>query len=163
MTDQAPAIFQAIEGSGIGAAIRQSTWAYMAANVGHILALFVFAGAIAVMDLRLAGAFAATSPSYVLRTARRVAMIAFLGLIVTGATLFTAEASHVILNPIFQIKLGLIALGLINIAAFEYFTAPKVRDLPPLTRLPGAARAAGIFSIGVWLCVAACGRLIAYF
>ena len=55
MTDAAPAIFVALEASSIGAAIRQSTWLYMAANVGHILSLTVFAGAIAVMDLRMAG------------------------------------------------------------------------------------------------------------
>ena len=62
MLDSAPGLFVALEGSGVGQAIRQSTWIYMAANVGHILALVVFAGAVAVLDLRMAGAFAATSP-----------------------------------------------------------------------------------------------------
>lgn len=162
MTDAAPAIFVALESSGIGAAIRQSTWIYMAANVGHIVALVVFAGAVAVMDLRMAGAFAATSPGYVLASARRVAIIAFLGLAATGAILFTAEASHVIMNTVFQLKLALIALALLNIAWFEYFTAPKVKMLPPLTPLPSAARMAGIISICLWIAVAAAGRTIAY-
>lgn len=163
MTDAAPAIFVVLEGSGLGAAIRQSTWAYMAANVGHIVALVVFAGAIAVMDLRLTGAFAATSPGYVLRMARRVVIIAFIGLALTGSVLFTAEASHVVMNPIFQIKVALIGLGLLNVALFEYLVAPKVRDLPPLTPLPLAAKRAGITSIAIWIAVAACGRSIAYF
>ena len=163
MNEAAPAIFVALEDSALGHAIRQSTWAYMAANVGHIVSLMMFAGAVAVMDLRMAGAFAATSPGYVLGAARRVAVIAFIGLALTGATLFTAEASHVILNPVFQIKLGLIGLGLLNIALFEYFTAPKVKDLPPLTPLPGSARAAGMLSIATWIAVAICGRSIAYF
>ena len=144
MTDAAPAVFVALEASSLGNAIRQSTWIYMAANIGHIVSLFVFAGAIAVMDLRMAGALAATSPGYILKTFRTVAIIAFCGLLLTGSILFTAEASHVITNPVFQFKLGLIALGLINIAAFEYFTAPKVRDLPPLKALPPAAWFAGI-------------------
>ena len=163
MTDAAPAIFVALEASSLGAAIRQSTWAYMTANVGHIVFLVIFAGAVAVMDLRMAGAFAATSPGYVLRTARKVVIIAFLGMVLTGATLFTAEASHVITNPVFLIKVGLIALGLLNVALFEIFTAPKVRDLPPLTPLPEAARTAGILSLVIWIAVAACGRTIAYF
>ncbi|MDQ2955015.1 MAG: hypothetical protein M3R18_08805 [Pseudomonadota bacterium] len=163
MNEAAPAIFVALEDSALGHAIRQSTWAYLAANVGHIVSLVVFAGAVAVMDLRLAGAFAATSPGFVLRAARRVAIIAFLGLAGTGALLFTAEASHVILNPVFQLKLGLIALGLANIALFEFFAAPKIKDLPPLTPLPGSARAAGMLSIAVWIAVAICGRSIAYF
>ncbi len=163
MNEHAPAIFQALEASSLGAAIRQSTWLYMTANIGHILSLAIFAGAIAVMDLRMAGMFAATSPGYILKTFRRVAMIGFAGLFLTGATLFIAEASHVILNPVFQFKLALIALGLLNIAWFEYFTAPKLRKLKPLKPLPQEARTAGLVSIAIWLLVAACGRTIAYF
>jgi hypothetical protein len=163
MNEAAPAIFVALEGSALGIAIRQSTWAYMAANVGHILSLMVFAGAVAVLDLRLVGAFAATSPAKVITAARRSTVIGIIGLVATGAVLFTAEASHVILNPVFQFKLGLIALGLINVGLFEYFTAPKVRDLPPLVPMPFAARAAGMISLATWFTVAAFGRSIAYF
>lgn len=163
MLDSAPGIFVALEGSGVAQAIRQSPWIYMAANVGHIVSLVVFAGAVAVLDLRMAGAFAATSPGYVLSRARRVTMLAFLGLVATGAVLFTAEASHVIMNGVFQLKLALIALGLLNVMLFEFFTAPQVKDLPPLTPLPAAARRAGIVSIAVWISVAICGRSIAYF
>jgi len=163
MLDGAPAVFVALEGAGLGQAIRQSSWIYMAANVGHIVALVVFAGAIAVLDLRMAGAFAATAPGRVLESARRGVILAFLGLVLTGAVLFTAEASHVIMNRVFQVKLALIALGLVNVALFEIFAAPKVRDLPPLSPLPAAAQRAGIASLAIWLAVAICGRSIAYF
>jgi hypothetical protein len=163
MTDTAPAIFAAIEASGFGAAIRQSRWLYMIANVGHIVSLMVFAGAVAVMDLRMAGALSATSPGYVLKAARRVAIVGFAGLVLSGAFLFTAEASHVIVNRVFQIKLGLIALALLNVALFEILIAPKVKDLPPLTAMPSGARAGAIASIAIWTAVAICGRSIAYF
>jgi hypothetical protein len=163
MTDAAPAIFVAIESSALGAAIRQSPWAYMAANVAHIISLMAFAGAIAVMDLRMIGAFAATSPGYILRQARKAAVFAFAGLVLSGLTLFIAEASHVVLNRVFQIKLGLIALGLANIVAFEVWVTPKVQNLAPLKALPDAARPIAIASLVIWFCVAACGRLIAYF
>jgi hypothetical protein len=92
-----------------------------------------------------------------------VAIAGFVCLAVTGAFLFTAEASHVIMNRVFQLKLGLIALGLINIALFEIFITPKVKDLPPSTPLPSGARAGALTSIAIWLAVAICGRLIAYF
>jgi hypothetical protein len=163
MTDAAPAIFVAIESSALGAAIRQSSWAYMAANVTHILSLMAFAGAIVVMDLRMIGVFAATSPGFILRQARKAAIFAFAGLVLSGLTLFTAEASHVVLNRVFQIKLGLIALGLANIVAFEVWVTPKVQLLGPLKPLPDAARPIAIASLVIWFCVAACGRLIAYF
>lgn len=163
MTDAAPAIFVALESGGLGAAIRQSTWIYMAANVIHILSLMAFAGSIAVMDLRMMGAFAATSPGFIMRRARRAAVLAFAGLMLSGLTLFIAEASHVILNRVFQLKLGLIALGLANIVAFEVWVTPKVQNMPPLTPLPGAARPIAIASLVIWFSVAASGRLIAYF
>jgi hypothetical protein len=163
MLDSAPAIFVALEGSGLGQMIRQSRWLYMTANVGHIVSLVVFAGAVAVLDLRMAGAFAATSPGYVLSRARRVAIWALLGLALTGAVLFTAEASHVIMNPVFQLKLVLIALGLLNVAWFEFFATPKMKNLAPLVPLPSAARRAGVISFMLWIAVAICGRSIAYF
>src|ERR1700738_5352830 len=96
-------------------------------------------------------AFAAPSPGYVLPRARHAAIWAFLGLALTGAVLFTAEASHVIMNTVFQLKLGLIVLGLLNIALFEFFAAPQVKDLAPLTPLPSAARRAGVISIMLWI------------
>ncbi len=163
MTDAAPAIFVAIEGSSLAAAIRQSPYAYMAANVAHILSLMIFFGAVAVMDLRLAGFFQATWPGSMLARARLIAILGFVGLVASGTVLFVAEASHIVLNQVFQIKLLLIALALINIAWFEYAIAPRVRDLQPHTPLPVRARLIGVTSIALWLAVAACGRLIAYF
>ena len=55
MTHEAPAIFVALEQSGFATAIRQSPWLYPAANVGHIVSLVFFVGAVAVMDVRLLG------------------------------------------------------------------------------------------------------------
>ncbi len=163
MTDAAPAIFVAIEGSAFAAAVRQSPYAYMAANVAHILSLMVFFGAVAVMDLRLAGFFSATWPGATLRRARVVSMLGFIGLLISGSVLFAAEASHIIGNPMFKIKLILITLGLINVGLFEMLVAPQVRDLQPQTAMPAAARTIGIASLVIWLAVATSGRLIAYF
>src|SRR5438093_1001944 len=61
MTDAAPAVFVALEQSGFDAAIRQSPWLYPAANVGHIISLTLFAGAVAVMDVRLLGGLNASA------------------------------------------------------------------------------------------------------
>jgi len=163
MTEHAPAIFVALEGSAFAAAIRSSTWAYMVANVGHILSLMVFFGAMAVMDLRMAGVFAATSPASILRGGTIVAVAGFIGLALTGFVLFAAEASHVALNPVFQIKVALIVLGGLNVLWFEWRVSPTVQQIPPLQPLPASARFAGISSLTIWLLVAACGRSIAYF
>ncbi len=163
MTEGAPAIFVALEASGIGAAIRQSRWLYMVSNIGHIVALTFFAGAIAVMDVRLIGGFAGTPPARIIGQARRVAIAALAALALTGAALFTAEASHVVLNRAFQLKTALIALGLANVAWVEFVILPQIKRLQDSSPMPSGARTAAIVSIATWLGVAICGRAIAYF
>ena len=163
MTDAAPAIFVALEQSGFGAAIRQSPWLYPAANVGHIVSLVLFAGAVAVMDVRLLGGLAATAPVPLLARARTVAIAALAGMAVTGFVLFSAEASHLAVNPVFQLKAALIGAGLVNVALYELLARREVEKLPPGATLPARAHMAGLLSLVIWVAVAACGRSIAYF
>ena len=163
MTDQAPAIFIALEESGFAAAIRQSLWLYPAANVGHIVALVFFAGAVAVIDVRLLGGLAATAPGRLIARARWFAIMALLGMAVTGFMLFSAEASHVALNPVFQLKVALIGAGIINVALYEFGAKFAVAALPPGAAIPVRARMVGVVSLLIWVAVAACGRSIAYF
>jgi uncharacterized protein DUF6644 len=163
MDHDAPAIFVALEQSGFAAAVRQWRWLYPLANVGHILSLIAFASAVAVTDLRLLGAFAATAPGHLLARARLAAMAAFGGLAVTGFMLFSAEASHVVVNPVFRLKALLVAAGLLNVLIYEICARRAVVTLPPGAPLPRAARASAMFSLVIWIAVAACGRSIAYF
>jgi hypothetical protein len=163
MHPSAPGVLQALEASAVGDAIRQSTWIYPTANVAHILALAVFAGAVAVMDVRLLGGLKAIPAADVVRPARRAAIAAFVVLLLSGAVLFTAEASHVALNPVFQAKLALIAAGLFNAVVVAGLPLDRLAALPPGAPLPARFRFAAALSIGLWLAVAAAGRLIAYF
>jgi hypothetical protein len=163
MEHDAPAIFVALEQSGFAAAIRQSRWLYPFANVGHIVALVAFAGAVAVMDLRLLGAFAATVPGHVLVLARRAAIAAFCGLAATGFMLFSAEASHLVVNPVLRLKAALVAAGLINVLAYELAMRKSIEALPAGAPMPPSARIGAGVSLAIWICVAACGRSIAYF
>jgi hypothetical protein len=163
MDHAAPEIFQALEGSAFGAGIRQSVWLYPLANVGHVVAVVVFFASVAVMDIRLAGGLSALSPASVLRGARRAAMAAFVVVAITGSMLFAAEASHLALNPVFLTKVGLIALGLANIALFEFALKREVLLTPAGKPLAKAVRASALTSLAVWIAVVACGRSIAYF
>lgn len=163
MDHAAPEIFQALEGSGFGAGIRQSIWLYPLANVGHVVAVVIFFASVAVMDVRLAGGLSALSPASVLRGARRFAMAAFAVVALTGSMLFAAEASHLVLNAVFLTKVGLIALGLANIALFEFVLKRDVMPLPTGTPLPARVRVSALTSLAVWIAVVACGRSIAYF
>jgi len=163
MEHEAPAIFVALEQSGFAAAIRQSGWLYPLANVGHIVALVVFAGAVTAMDVRLLGGLAATNPGRLIGQARWVAILAFAVMLVTGAMLFAAEASHLVVNPMLQLKAVLLVAGLLNIAMFELWGKQAVVGFAPAAPTPKRAKVAGGLSLAMWLAVAACGRSIAYF
>ena len=163
MLHDAPQFLQALEQSAFASAIRQSAWAYLTAKVGHILALTLFASAVSIMDLRLLGAFPASPPGAVVRPARRVAMLALLLMAATGFVLFAAEATHVAGNGVFQIKAVLIALGVANALLVAHALGPELDETPAFKPLPARVRAAAALSLAIWLSVAACGRLIAYF
>ena len=163
MTDAAPALFVALEQSGFAATIRQSTWLYPAANIGHIVSLTFFAGGVGVLDVRLLGGLAATAPARLLARARSFAIAALAGMALTGSVLFSAEASHLVLNPAFQLKAALVAAGLMNIAIYELWARRAVEGLAPGASMPARAKVAGLLSLGIWVAVAACGRSIAYF
>jgi uncharacterized protein DUF6644 len=159
----APQFLIALEQSGLGAAIRQSPWAYPAANVGHIMALTLFAASVAIMDLRMLGMFAGTTPASVVHPARRMAMVGLGLMALTGFLLFAAEASHVAMNRVFQVKMALIALGILNALLIAGPAIANIAGVPANTPLPARARTAAVISLLIWVSVAACGRLIAYF
>lgn len=81
--------------------------------------------------------------------------------ILSGLVLFTADASAMAVNDIFQLKMVLLVLGLANAWAFRRDWTPALpgwnRAPPPLGRLQALASAI------LWLGLAAAGRLIAYF
>ena len=163
MLNDAPRILMALEQSGFAQAIRQSAWAYMTANVGHILALMLFISSVAIMDARLLGAFAATPPAGVVRSARRGAALGLLLMAATGSMLFSAEATHVASNRVFQIKAGLIGLGILNALLVGHLLGAALERTPAFTPMPRPVRACAVLSLSIWFATAACGRLIAYF
>jgi hypothetical protein len=163
MLHDAPQFLIALEQSALASAIRQSSWAYMTANVGHILALMVFVSAVVVMDARLLGAFTAAPPATVVRPARRLAAMGLLLMAATGCMLFAAEATHVATNPVFQIKAALIVLGILNALLAGRLLREALDQAQAFEPLPTAARLCAVLSLTIWFATAACGRLIAYF
>jgi hypothetical protein len=163
MLHDAPQILIALEQSAFAAAIRGSSWGYMTANVGHILALMLFVSSVVVMDARLIGALAAAPPATVVRPARRLAAFGLLLMAGTGFILFAAEATHVASNSVFQIKLALIVLGILNALLAGRLLRKTLDHTPAFTPLPASARLLGVASLLIWFATAACGRLIAYF
>lgn len=162
MLDGAPQLLIDLEQSAFAAAIRKSTWMYGAANVTHIVGLMVLSGALAILDLRYIGAFSSYRPASIIGPARTMALAALAGQVASGFVLFSAEASHVAMNPVFQVKLVLILLALANAAWVTIASAPVIQETAAGVPLPTRFRVAAAASLLLWITVAAAGRLIAY-
>lgn len=128
--------------------LQRSGTAYLLVNAAHILGVGLLVGAILPLDLRLLGFFR-TVPLAVIEPFLTRAAAAGLALaVVTGLWLFTVKPVEYLENEAFLIKLGLLALALLNIALRH--------------SIMGFARAAAAFSFLLWLGVLVAGRWIGF-
>jgi len=144
----------AIEAWPLADAIRRSVWAYPALETLHIASFATVFGSLMVLELRVFGAGPAVPLSPLARLAVPIALAAFALAAVAGLLMFISSASEMLLNPAFQIKLGLIALAGVNAWWFHR------RD--SLAHHDGVAKAQSLLSVLLWIGVITCGRLIAY-
>jgi hypothetical protein len=79
---------------------------------------------------------------------------------VSGAMLFAADAPRKAQNPLFEIKLALVALG-VMVTAFVYRHLLRVEREPRGTLRLGPKLMA-VASLVIWMAAIAAGRLIAY-
>ena len=156
-----------LEASGLGQAMRQWLWLYPAVETVHIVGIGLLFGSIAVLDLRLLG-FSRSLP--VKRLAHHVlpwTAASFLLIVPSGLMMFTAHAGDFISSPVFVVKMCLIMAAGVNAALFhaivfrtaDVWDSNEMRHLPP----PPSARVSAAISLAIWVCVIACGRLLAYF
>lgn len=146
-----------LEASALGAWARESLWGYAAANTLHILGVGVLLGAILAFDLRVLGAVRTVPLAAAGRLLLPLARAGFTVAVASGAVLLAADASHVVVNPAFQAKAALLALGLANVVAFHRLARPEGAGQPGTVALVSAAA-----SLLLWPAVIVCGRLIAY-
>jgi hypothetical protein len=140
-------LLRLLEASQLGDLARKSVWLYPAANTLHVLGAALLVGAILVYDIRI---LRGREPP---RTALVLSTIGLILLLVTGPTMFSAEAFATGHNPVFLLKMAVILAAVINVLL--YWLAGPV--LPRLTRLHAFVSAL------VWTSALVLGRLIAYF
>ena len=163
MTPDVPEIFKWLEHTPVAASVRESLWQFPAIETAHLLGMAVLVTTIGAFDLRLMGLVARGVP--VSGLARRIfpwAWTAFAVQVLSGLLLFASEATRMVINPAFRIKMILIGLGGIHALAFRWIAA---RDLPEWDEnrtTPLKARLAGLVSILIWVGVVAAGRWIGF-
>jgi len=144
----------------VATALSRSAIAYPLVNAAHILALALLFGAIAILDLRLLGLFRGSPLDTIARPATRVAASGFGLAAVTGFLLFSTRPLTYAENPAFLLKLGLIGLGLLNVALLHANPHWRLALAGGAVRTSLQASAAG--SLLVWAAVVLAGRWVGF-
>jgi hypothetical protein len=150
-----------VEGMRLAVWIRAGAWPFAIANTLHVVGIALLFGGIAVLDLRLLGAARAIEIARLARLVLPVAVFGFALAAATGGLMFISNAREYWAHPLFAWKLALIAAAGAN-ALLLHMTSWRRRESWGAV-VPVSARAAAIMSLGLWLGVIACGRLMAYY
>lgn len=154
--------FYWLEHTAIAVTVRQSTWLYPVVETVHILGFVTLIGSVIMFDLRLLG-FARQLPvNVIMRHHIHWASIGLTIVIPAGFILFMTEATSLIENSAFLLKLILIGMAGINATVFHLVIRKTVDRWNLGTAPPFAAKAAGFLSLLLWASVITCGRFIAY-
>ena len=154
---------QGLEDSSWAVAIRQSLWLYPMLEIVHIAGIALLVGPAFMFDLRLLG-FSKNLP--VLALANHLLPWSRKGLFLiapSGLLLFITNAATLWYDPVFRIKMSLLAVAGLNAFVFHHFTLQSVSAAGNENALLLAvAKVTAGISIIVWLVIIACGRLLAY-
>ncbi len=129
----------------------------------HVLALGLFVGTTAMMDLRLLGLAYRNVPITAF-TGRMLpwTRIGFALMTVTGLLLFYSQPLRYYHNVFFRVKVAVLVLAGFNAAFFHRGIHRSAPDWAHDAKPPRAARIAGAVSLAAWAFVVVAGRLIAY-
>ena len=156
----APQFLNTLERSGLSTWIRESesAFAYYFVLVIHNIGLALLVGACGVLGARLLG-FVPELPVAPLRRYFRFVWAGFWLNVVSGVFLLIAYPTKALTNPVFYIKLVLIALGVVALKRIERRLSLDggMRD-----STPAVGRSLALWMLGVWLGVLTAGRALAY-
>jgi hypothetical protein len=151
-----------LEASPLSLTMRGSLWLYPIVEILHIAGLVVLVGAVAMFDLRVLG-WSRFLPVQQLGRHLLPWSVASLALIVpTGLMMFSAHPHDFINNPVFIVKIGLIATAGANAMLFHRGVYRSVAAWNVNVAAPMPARMHAMASLVLWVAVISCGRLLAY-
>lgn len=143
-------------------AMRSSLWLYPIVEILHIIGFVTLVGAVAMFDLRVLG-FSRHLPVQALgRHLLRWAAAGLVLIVPAGLMMFSAHPHDFADNVVFRLKLTLIAAAGTNAALFHVGVYRSVAKWNRDTPAPALAKTQAIASLGIWIAVISCGRLLAY-
>lgn len=155
-------LWEKIELSPIGDWVASSSWAFPTIETVHVIAICTVFGTVAMMDLRLLGL--ASKENRVTELSRDTLTWtwgAFVLAAITGTALWMSKTHVYMKEPWFYAKMILIGVAGINMFIFHFVTWKTIGQWDK-GKPPTAARIAGFTSLGLWLVVIYCARMIGF-
>ena len=143
--------------------IQKILWIIPMMQSVHILAIAIVLSSVGMIDLRIFGL--AGGRGTLQETARRFVpwiWCALVVLAVTGSILVIGEPGRSLVNPMFQIKMGLLVCAIAVTATFQVTVAHRAALLEVDGRTPATLKLFAILTLLLWFAIAVAGRWIAY-
>ena len=144
-------------------ALHESRYMYLIVLSVHVLALCLFVGTAAMVDLRLLGLTMQTvRVSEVMTRLLPWTTAGFFVMITSGSLLFYAAPLLRYQNIFFRAKMATLVLAGLNVLVFHKTVYPRLAewDLDPVP--PRVARVAGGLALVLWATLIMLGRMIPY-
>lgn len=150
-----------LEETGFAEWIRVSISGYPAMIASHAVGMAVMVGIALTLNMRLLGMFGSI-PLSSIHGFMGIAWIGFVVNFLSGAALFTTQATTYITNGQFLLKIGLILAGAATIGYIQPIVGREASNWKSAADVPSKVRNASIVSIVCWVGAILTGRLIAY-
>jgi hypothetical protein len=149
-------VFRWLESTTVSVWINQSPalYAFPGILAAHTIGLGLLAGLNSALDLRVLGVARNIPPA----TFLRLLPLMWIGLwmnVLSGIALLVAYPTKALTNPLFYVKLGLIAAALVLLRMI-------VRHVRPASTIAGTTKILAAGSLLVWAATIAAGRFLAY-
>jgi hypothetical protein len=151
--------FAWLEGTSFSIWLRESPsiWVFPFVLILHTVGLAFFVGANVAWDVRVLG-FSVGIPLDALRRYFLVMWVGFWINALSGVVLLIAYPTKALTNPLFYIKLALIAIGIVLALRIQR----EVQGVQAQADAPPRARTLAAASLACWIAVIFAGRLLAY-
>jgi hypothetical protein len=156
------ALLGALEEGGVGAAMRDSLWLFPLVETVHIIGFSILVGSLVAFDLRLLGVSKRLSVRLLARHLLPWSLAALLLIVPTGVMMFASEATDLVDNAAFVVKMVLLMLAATNAAAFHLGVFRNAALWDQNAPSPTGAKLHAVASLLIWVSVITCGRMIAY-
>jgi len=142
--------------------LRNSRWTYAGVNTAHIVGFAILFGSILSMDLRLLGMWRSIPIATFARVLIPVSVLGLLLAITAGLMLFSIRAVQYAETTLFQFKMVLVLCAILNALLLRRAAQWELMQVALHMKPPPRLQIAGALSIGLWLAVITCGRMLAF-